>query len=165
MHARALGLNAVTPPSKHKAFNQCCFNVGQRRRRWPYIDAAFPPAQKTQGSTSSCIGIPGSVFMQIQSCYYVFMIFWLHSLSTWKARQAVPGGYPFFLLGPSKHLHKTFNQCCYNVRPASPSLAHHWETNSSNNFHPVCWIHSQRLRLFWRCRWRNFAALGEGLSN
>ena len=23
----------------------------------------------------------------------------------------------------------------FNVRPASPSLAYHWETNSSNNFH------------------------------
>ena len=36
--ARALGLNALTPLSKHKAFNQCCFNVGQRRRRWPNIE-------------------------------------------------------------------------------------------------------------------------------
>ena len=70
-----------------------------------------------------------------------------------------------FLLGPSEHLHKTFNQSCFNVRPASPSLAHHWETNSSNNFHRVCWVHSQRLRLSWRCRWRNFAALREGLYN
>ena len=89
--AHALGLNAVTPPSKHKAFNQCCLNVGQRRRRWPNIetywvnascllgglhhistdlwkyDAVFPPVQKTQGSTSSCICIPGSVSMQIES--------------------------------------------------------------------------------------------------
>ena len=55
-------------------------------------------AQKTQGSTSSCNCMPGSVglSMQIQSCYYVFIIFCLHSLSTWKARQAVYGGYPFF---------------------------------------------------------------------
>ena len=35
--------------------------------------------------------------MQIQSCYnYVFIIFCLHFLSTWKARQAFHGGYPFF---------------------------------------------------------------------
>ena len=70
-----------------------------------------------------------------------------------------------FLLGPSKHLHKTFNHCFFNVRPASLSLAHHRETNSSNYFHRVCWVHCQRLWLAWRCRWRNFAALGEGLSN
>ena len=69
-----------------------------------------------------------------------------------------------FLLGPSKHLRKAFNQCCFNVRPASPSLAHHWEITSSNNFHRVCWGHYSQ-RLSWRCRWRNFAALGEGLSN
>ena len=82
-----LDLYTVTPPSKHKAtqpmlstkaFNQCCFNVGQRRRSLPKIetvlgeclvfasmtasyfyrsekyDAVFPPAQKTKGSTSSC---------------------------------------------------------------------------------------------------------------
>ena len=34
--ARAVGLNAVTPPSKHKAFN-----VGQRRRRWPNIETVL----------------------------------------------------------------------------------------------------------------------------
>ena len=29
--------NSHSNPSKHKAFNQCCFNVGQRRRSWPNI--------------------------------------------------------------------------------------------------------------------------------
>ena len=116
--ARALGLYTVTPPSKHKAtqlmlstkaFNQCCFNVGQCRRSCANIETVLGeclvfagktasyfyrsveircslptvPAQKTQGITSSCICIPASVSMQIQSCYnYVFIIFCLYSLST-----------------------------------------------------------------------------------
>ena len=31
----------MIPPSKHKSFNQCCFNVGQRRRRWPNIETVL----------------------------------------------------------------------------------------------------------------------------
>ena len=100
-----LGLKAETLPSK-QGIQLCCFNVGQRRRRWPNIETvvgeclvfsmitqsyfyrsveircSLPTCQKTQVSTSSCICIPGSVSMQIQSCYYVFIIFCLHSLST-----------------------------------------------------------------------------------
>ena len=53
LYARALGLytvTRVTPPSKHKAtqprlstkaFNQCCFIVGQRRHSWPNIETVL----------------------------------------------------------------------------------------------------------------------------
>ena len=109
--------------------------------------------------------ILGSVSMQIQSCYScLYNILPPFSVSVKSATSSL-WGISFFLLGPCKHLHKTFNQCCFNVRPASPSLAHHCETNSSNNFYRVCWVHSQRLRLSWRCGRRNFAAIREVLSN
>ena len=59
---RALGLHTVTPPSKHKAtqpmlstkaFNQCCFNVCQRRRSWPNIETVLGECLVFAGRTAS----------------------------------------------------------------------------------------------------------------
>ena len=99
-----------------------------------------------------------SVSRDLYLCRYSHVIIMsLHILPPFsvygKSATSSSWGYPFFARAKQTlRLHKTFNQCCFNVRRASPSLAHHLETNSSNNFHSVCWIHSQRHRLSWRCR-------------
>ena len=73
-----------------------------------------------------CICIPGSVSMQIQSCYnYVLIIFCLHSMSSWKAWQAVRGGYPFFARAKqtlTQDIQPMLLQCWASVAVVGPSL-------------------------------------------
>ena len=124
----------LTPPSKHLGYKRHSSNavsmLAQRRRRWPSIETVLSECFVFAGRWLHAVirssHLPRkhevelvSVSMQIQSCYYVFIIFCLHSLFMWKARQAVHGGYTFFARAKQT---LTFNQCCFNVGPASQSL-------------------------------------------
>ena len=168
-----IGLNALTPPSKHNATQgiqpmlfQCWPASPPLAQHWNSIGwmprvcwedcIIFLQICRNTMHTSShlprkhkVVHHHVSVSRDLYLCRYCHVIMSLYYsasiLCLRDKRDKQFMGDILFLLGPSKHLHKAFNQCCFNVRPASPSLAHHWETNSSNNFHCVCWVHSQRL--------------------
>ena len=96
---------ATQPMLSTKAFNQCCFNVGQRRRSWPNIETVLGECLVFAGRTASyfyrsveircslptCpkkhkvvhhqVSVSRDLYLcRYSPCYYVFIIFCLHSL-------------------------------------------------------------------------------------